>query len=225
MFVINITRQAYDQTWDLQHRLVRARRVGIVPDTLILVEHEPVITLGRRGDESHIVGSAEMLAARNVIVRRIERGGDVTFHGPGQLVGYPIIDLRDHRAGVSWYMHTLEDVIIGVLADWGITAYCQKGVIGVWVDDAKIAALGVRIEKRVTYHGFALNVNTDLSYFDLIVPCGLDNRAVTSMERILGHRVDMNEIRTQVARYLAGKFVAVVEEITLAELLEMLPKE
>ena len=188
--IIRLGRKAYDEVWDRQKKLVDERRLGTVPDTLILVEHDPVYTLGKNSNENHLLRSRDT----NIPVYQIERGGDVTFHGPGQLVGYPILDLRDHCQSVSWYMRTLEEVLIQTLGQFCIEARRRVGLTGVWVGEEKIAALGVRLSRWVSMHGFALNVNTDLNFFDGIIPCGIFEYDVTSMTRVLGKEVSMVEV-------------------------------
>ena len=188
--IICLGRKAYDEVWDRQKRLVDERRLGTVPDTLILVEHDPVYTLGKNSNENHLLRSRDT----NIPVYQIERGGDVTFHGPGQLVGYPILDLRDHCQSVSWYMRTLEEVLIQTLGQFCIEARRRVGLTGVWVGEEKIAALGVRLSRWVSMHGFALNVNTDINFFDGIIPCGIFEYDVTSMTRVLGKEVSMVEV-------------------------------
>ena len=188
--IIRLGRKAYDEVWDRQKRLVDERRLGTVPDTLILVEHDPVYTLGKNSNENHLLSSRD----KHIPVYQIERGGDVTFHGPGQLVGYPILDLRDHCQSVSWYMRTLEEVLIQTLGQFCIEARRRAGLTGVWVGEEKIAALGVRLSRWVSMHGFALNVNTDLNFFDGIIPCGIFEYDVTSMTRVLGKEVSMVEV-------------------------------
>ena len=188
--IIRLGRKAYDEVWDRQKKLVEERRLGTVPDTLILVEHDPVYTLGKNSNENHLLRSRDT----NIPVYQIERGGDVTFHGPGQLVGYPILDLRDHCQSVSWYMRTLEEVLIQTLGQFCIEARRRVGLTGVWVGEEKIAALGVRLSRWVSMHGFALNVNTDLNFFDGIIPCGIFEYDVTSMTRVLGKEVSMVEV-------------------------------
>ena len=188
--IIRLGRKAYDEVWDRQKRLVDERRLGTVPDTLILVEHDPVYTLGKNSNENHLLRSRDT----NIPVYQIERGGDVTFHGPGQLVGYPILDLHDHRLSVSWYIRTLEAVLIETLGQFFIEARRRAGLTGVWVGEEKIAALGVRLSRWVSMHGFALNVNTDLNFFDGIIPCGIFEYDVTSMTRVLGKEVSMVEV-------------------------------
>lgn len=206
MLVFELGIVSYSEALRLQHRLVAARREGRIEDVLILLEHPPAITLGRRGDEKNIVASRELLARLGIEVHRVERGGDVTYHGPGQLVGYPILDLRGYRQDVGWYMHSLEEVLIQALSDFGVEAGRLEGRIGVWIGDENIAVLGARIEEWITYHGFALNVSPDLSHFDLIIPCGLKEFAVTSMEEVLGEAPEMSEVRKRVAQRFGQVF-------------------
>lgn len=218
--ILNLSLEPYDSVLELQHRLVAARRDGGIQDTLILVEHPPVITLGRRGDASNILASGQGLAAHGIQVRRVERGGDVTYHGPGQLVGYPVMDLQQHRQDVGWYIGSLEEVLIRTLSDFGIAAKRLPGSIGVWLDErSKIAALGARIEDWITYHGFALNVAPNLSHFRLIIPCGLVGKEVTSMEKVLGRGVDMAEVRGRVSRNFSTIFNMKMRTIALGDLL------
>jgi lipoyl(octanoyl) transferase len=167
---------------------------GEIDDLLILVEHDPVYTLGKNADVNHLLQSRD----RTIEVFNVERGGDITFHGPGQLVGYPIIDLANYKKSVSWYMHSLEQLTIEVLSEFEISAKRVKGLTGVWVGDKKIAAQGVRLTRWVTMHGFSINVNTDLSYYNGIIPCGIFDRGVTSMEELLGSTQKMEKIRTLV---------------------------
>lgn len=219
MFLLNLDFVPYLEALDLQHRLVAARREGRVEDVLILLEHPPVITLGRHGDESNIVASRELLARLGIEVQRVERGGDVTYHGPGQLVGYPILDLRGHRQDVGWYMHSLEELLIGALSDFGIEAGRREGRIGVWIGEKNIAALGARIEEWITYHGFALNVSTDLSHFDLIIPCGYKDLGVTSMEEVVGVAQDMEAVKRAVAMHFGEVFNVGLKEAKREEIL------
>ena len=188
--VVCLGRRKYDEVWEKQKELVDQRRFEAVPDTLILVEHDPVYTLGKNSNEDHLLQSRD----KHVPVYQIERGGDVTFHGPGQLVGYPILDLHHHRLSVSWYMRTLEEILIQTLGQFGIEARCREGLTGVWVREEKIAALGVRLSRWISMHGFALNVNTDLKFFDGIIPCGIFEYDVTSMSQILGKEVSLVEV-------------------------------
>jgi lipoate-protein ligase B len=177
----------YRDAWAMQERL-HAEVLGGGEEQLLLLEHPPVITYGRRpGVEVNVTASAELLAQRGVEVVQSDRGGNVTFHGLGQIVAYPIIRLANHKLSVGCYVHRLEDVVIAALAKLGVEGHRDPAAVGVWVGDAKVCAIGVRIRRGVTMHGLALNVETDLSYFDLIVPCGLAGRTVTSLRQILGN--------------------------------------
>jgi len=194
----------YQDGLALQQTLVERRKRGEIGDQLLLLEHPHVITLGvkTRNDLSHVLESPQSLAAQGVELFESGRGGDVTYHGPGQLVGYPILELAGERRDVHRYVRDLEEVLIRTVSGFGIAARRIAGLTGIWVDeqgkDAKLAAIGVRISRWVTSHGFALNVNTDLSRFGLIVPCGITDKGVTSMERLLGHGVAMAEVEDAV---------------------------
>ena len=202
--VRRLGRVDYDAAVVLQKQLVEERRAGEIGDTLLLLEHPPVITLGARtrGKPTHIVASAEQLEHDGVAVRETGRGGDVTYHGPGQLVGYPIIDLNPDRRDVHKYVRNLEDVLILALEAFGIAGTRVDGLTGVWVGplggEEKIAAIGVRISRWITSHGFALNVATDLNHFNLIVPCGIADRGVTSIERQVGRAVPLPDVEDAV---------------------------
>jgi len=182
----------YADALRLQPEKVAARKAGAIPDTLLLLEHPHVYTLGRNGKREHLLVPAEGLHALGAEMFETDRGGDVTYHGPGQLVGYPILDLTRHRRDLGWYMRSLEEVLVRVAADFGIRAGRLPGAPGVWVGNEKLVAMGVHVSRWVTSHGFAFNVNTDLSYFRAIVPCGLRDKGVTSIERLLGRRVEMD---------------------------------
>lgn len=218
MLVLNLGLESYEGAWELQRRLVKARQEERVDDILILLEHEPVITIGRAGDASHILASEDELQEAGIQVYRIERGGDVTYHGPGQLVGYPILYLEAHALGVSDYMHALEEVLILTLSDFGLPATRRAGIIGVWVGDGKIAALGARVERGVTYHGFALNVTPNLEHFALIVPCGLTDARVTTMELELGKPVALQLVRERLVSNFSDVFAVPVEETSITHL-------
>lgn len=198
----------YRAAWSWQRELLSAVQRGDALHQLLLLEHPPTFTFGRAGRAEHLLASAPMLAARGAEAIRVDRGGDVTFHGPGQLVGYPILDLRAlwGAADVPRYVSSLERVISGALATYGIEAGCRDGRPGVWVGNDKIAAIGVRVSRGVTMHGFALNIATDLSYFDLIVPCGIRDGGVTSMERILGSAPSSVAVATRVEEAFADVF-------------------
>ncbi|MGH7567329.1 MAG: lipoyl(octanoyl) transferase LipB [Gemmatimonadota bacterium] len=196
----------YHEAWALQRELVAARGTGGIPDTLILLEHPPVITLGRSGTADHLLGSEAELRGRGVEFVATDRGGDITFHGPGQIVGYAIVDLAPRGRDLHRYLRDLETVLILALEEFGIRAGRAEGLTGVWVAEAKAAAIGIRVSRWVTHHGFALNVDTDLSYFDLIVPCGIADRRVTSMEALLGGPVDREAVEAALGRAFEAVF-------------------
>jgi lipoyl(octanoyl) transferase len=181
----------YAEAFALQRLLVEARKVDAIPDLLLMCEHPHVITLGRNGITGNLLASNRVLKQMNVDFQPTDRGGDITYHGPGQLIGYPILDLTAHRRDVRWYVNQLEEVMIRATADFGISAKRIEGCRGVWVEtpsgEEKLAALGVHLSRWVTSHGFAYNVSTDLRYFDLIVPCGIAGKRATSLERLFGH--------------------------------------
>ena len=203
IIVLDLGHRPYQEVWDLQKEMQVKRINTQIEDTLILVEHEPVYTLGKNADENHLLQNRD----ESVGVFQIERGGDITFHGPGQLVGYPILDLSNYKKSVSWYMRTLEQVTIDVLDEIGIEAKRSEGLTGVWVGDEKIAAQGVRISRWVTMHGFALNVNTDLSFYDGIIPCGIFDHGVTSIEQLLGEKQDMETVKQVVIKKFNQHFI------------------
>ena len=203
ILIQNIGRKSYKTVWDLQIKMQQQRIRGEIEDTLILVEHDPVYTLGKNADKDHLLQSRD----ESVDVFNIERGGDITFHGPGQLVGYPILDLSNYKKSVSWYMRTLEQVLIDTLIEFKIIAQRNDGLTGVWVGDEKIAALGVRISRWVTMHGFALNVNPDLSFYDGIIPCGIFDHGVTSMEQLLGKTQNNDNVKNVVIKKFNKYFI------------------
>ena len=198
----------YAEGLELQKRLVDERRAGRIPDQLVLLEHPPVITLGvkARSDRSHVLATPAALEAEGVELFETGRGGDVTYHGPGQLVGYPILDLRPDRCDVHRYVRDLEEVMIRTAAAFGTSAGRAAGLTGVWVGREKLAAIGVRIARWITSHGFAFNVTTDLAHFDFIVPCGIPDRGVTSLRRLLGRDVAMSDVEDAVVFAFSGVF-------------------
>jgi lipoyl(octanoyl) transferase len=231
--VVQLGQLDYGEGIRLQRKLIDLRKAGQIGDVLLLLEHSPVITLGRNARTAHVLASAEELVARGVEVFECDRGGDVTFHGPGQLVGYPIFDLRgfsrqpsavSHQEltsesfpswrktlGVVDYVRRLEEVFIRTCGDFGIATKRVPGLTGVWTEAepaAKIAAIGVHISRSVTSHGFALNVNTDLSYFNLIVPCGITAKPVTSMDKELGRELDLDAVARAVSRNFGSVFAS-----------------
>ena len=198
----------YEAALALQADLVTARKAGTIPDTLLLLQHPPVITLGVKVRQSreHVLASDDELRARGIGLFETGRGGDVTYHGPGQIVGYPILDLRPDRCDVHRYVRDVEEVMIRVCAGYGLTAGRIKGLTGTWLGADKIGAIGVRISRWVTSHGFAFNVSTDLEHFRLIVPCGITDRGVTSLERATGRPVPMAEAEDAIVREFAAVF-------------------
>lgn len=184
LWVVSLGLMPYEEALDLQRALARERITGAISeDVLLLVEHPPVVTLGRSAKARNLVASSDYLTSRGVELFDVERGGDVTFHGPGQLVGYPIIDLKRHRQDLHWFLRQVEGAIIATLAEYSIKAERSTGFTGVWTAGRKIASIGVHARDWVTWHGFALNVTTDLSYFEMIVPCGIDGVMMTSIQR------------------------------------------
>jgi lipoyl(octanoyl) transferase len=201
---IDIGRIGYARGLDLQHDLVERRKRGEIPDQLLIVEHPHVVTMGRNGHMENVLASPEILERSGIELHYTDRGGDVTYHGPGQIVGYPIFDLREWKRDVVAYLRALEQVLTEALAEFGIHGERQPGATGVWVDGAKVAAIGVHISRWVTSHGFALNLDTDLDYFKYIVPCGL-TQPVTSL-RVLGCHASRAEVTTSVARAFGRVF-------------------
>ncbi|HYD53882.1 MAG TPA: lipoyl(octanoyl) transferase LipB [Gemmatimonadaceae bacterium] len=225
LYVVNLGHLPYARAWELQREAAKARIAGEIPeDLLLLVEHPPVVTMGRSSKESNLVVSRELLAGRGVELYEVERGGDVTFHGPGQLVGYPIVDLKRHRQDLHWYLRQIEESLIRAIAGWALEGHRVEKYTGVWVGGGteavdgrkpeavsrKLASIGVHARDWVTWHGFALNVTTDLRYFDLIVPCGIQSVTMTSMARELGRGPDagptLGEVGDAVAVAMADVF-------------------
>jgi len=217
-YLLDVGLMAYDPAHALQLALVAARQREEIPDTLLLVEHEPVITLGRRGDEGHILATPETLAREGILVRRVERGGDVTYHGPGQAVAYPIVHLPSHGVGISDYMHGLEEAIIATLAEYGLRAHRRQGLIGVWIGENKIAALGVRVRHGVTFHGLALNVTPQMRHWGYIIPCGLTEGGVTSMALEMESPPPLREVVARLAAHLAQALHLIMHTVQLADL-------
>ncbi|HEY9289203.1 MAG TPA: lipoyl(octanoyl) transferase LipB [Candidatus Dormibacteraeota bacterium] len=200
----------YGEAWAMQQRLADARRAAIIPDTLLLLEHPHTYTIGRSGTRDHVFLSEAQLAERGITCLEVDRGGDVTYHGPGQLVGYPIFDLGT-APDVGGYVRRLEACLIEALADFGIPAGRLSGYTGVWIGEEKIAAIGVKISRGVTTHGFALNVSTDLGLFRHILPCGIPDKGVTSMAAKLGRAPTMSQVEDAVAAHFENRFALPVE--------------
>jgi lipoyl(octanoyl) transferase len=194
----------------LQERIAAARKIGAIDDVFLLCEHPHVITLGRNANRANLLASEHVLRQKGVELHPTNRGGDVTYHGPGQIVGYPILNLNHIKRDVGWYVRTLEETMIRASADFGVTAFRIPGKTGIWVQagesEEKLAAIGVHISRWVTSHGFAYNVSTDLRYFDLIVPCGIGDRKTTSLEKLVGRNVGLDEVKPRVMHHFAELF-------------------
>ncbi len=229
----------YEASLTLQQRLVAARKAGAIEDVLLLCEHPHVITLGRNGKRQNLLVSEQVLRQKGVEYFETTRGGDITYHGPGQIVGYPVLNLGAIRRDVVWYVRMLEEAMIRATADFRITAVREPGKTGIWVDAAqsssalatrhsplatseKLGAIGVRISRWVTSHGFAYNVSTDLRFFDLIVPCGMADRKATSLEKLLGRSVQQSEVAPRIAKHLGEIFGLELKNTSLKELLAKL---
>lgn len=197
---LDLGKRDYKEVWDMQRELHLKRVDGEIPDTLILVEHNPVVTIGKSGKSENIKMPVQMLKEKGIDLYHIERGGDVTFHGPGQLVGYPIFNIKQGLVGIKRFITMIEDVIIGVLADFDIKAEKRERLIGVWTEMGKICSIGIAVKRWVSFHGFALNVNTDLRYFDLINPCGFKDIKMVSMQEIIGQEVSMELVKKSTVR-------------------------
>lgn len=205
-YLVDIDLIEYRTAWDFQRELIAAKIKSDLPDILILLEHNPVITLGRRGNRQHIRASPEALIAEGINIYHVERGGEVTYHGPGQIVGYPIMNLGNWRRDVSWYIFSLEEVLIRTLGDFGIEGTRNRLNRGVWVADRKIGSIGVAITRWVTYHGFSLNVSPNMSHYHLITPCGLEGIEVTSLREFLGKEPDHRRVRDGISRHFQQVF-------------------
>jgi len=217
--ILDLGARDYKEVWELQKVIHEKRIVGEISNTLILVEHNPVITMGKSGQKGNVLLPVESLKDKGVDFYHIERGGDATYHGPGQLVGYPIFNVKDGLAGIKPFIAGIEEAIIATLADFGIEGRKKEKMIGVWMGKGKVCSIGIAVKKWVSFHGFALNVNTDLKYFDLIVPCGLKNVEMTSMQQILGKEVSMDEVKKSVIRDFGKIFKQDVTRKCLEEII------
>jgi lipoate-protein ligase B len=204
--VVWLGRVPYSQALDLQMRICDAKKQGFVKDVLLLLEHDPTITIGRSGKPNHLLANEDTLKSRGIEFWHVDRGGDITYHGPGQLVGYPLLLLGSRERDVHAYMRNLEESLIRLLARFGIDSSRDPRYTGVWTPRGKIAAMGVHISRWITRHGFALNVNTDLSFYDLIVPCGITGKSVTSMQKQLARDLDLAEVADQYIREFGSVF-------------------
>jgi lipoyl(octanoyl) transferase len=215
---VDLGRRDYLETWELQRRVVELRKKGAVPDVLLFVEHPPTYTLGRSGKREHLLVDRQTLSTLDAGFVETDRGGDITFHGPGQVVGYPILDLRRWATDVHAYLRALEEVLILALGRFGIEAGREAGFTGVWHPGGKLAAIGVHVSRWVTSHGFALNVNTDLDYFSRIVPCGLVGRRVSSMARALDAPVSPEHVRDELSSSFGSVFARTMTPVREVEL-------
>ena len=185
----------YKEAWQLQKDVLEARCNNKIKDTLFLLEHKNTYTLGKVADKNHLISTEKFLNDNDISVYEIDRGGDITYHGPGQIVGYPIINLNDWKKDTHKYLRALEEVIIKTCNNYGLKAERNKKYTGVWIEDRKIAAIGIKVKKWVTMHGFAINVNTDLSLFNGIIPCGIEDKDVTSLKNELGKKIDISKVK------------------------------
>ncbi len=206
----------YQEALKLQISLLEKRMKEEIEDVLLLLEHPPTFTIGRSGKYEHLLSNVEELKKRGIHFEAISRGGDVTYHGPGQLVGYPIVDLNKFKRDIYQYLRSIEEMIIYTLSDFNINAERIKGLTGVWVHDEKVASIGVGVKRWITYHGFALNVNTELSYFDMIIPCGIPGTKITSIKKILGDRENINMIKVESS--IINAFSKVFDRILIREI-------
>jgi lipoate-protein ligase B len=196
--IIDLSRRDYKEVWDMQKAIHGKRVAGDIPDTMFLVEHDHVITMGKSGKDKNVLVPMRLLKDKGVAYYEIERGGDVTYHGPGQLVGYPIFNIKEHLIGIKPFIQKLETAIIRVLARFDIDGHVREKMIGVWTPQGKICSIGVAVKRWVSFHGFALNVNTDLTYFNLINPCGMHDVNMTSMKEINHGEIDMQEVKEHI---------------------------
>jgi len=230
--LINLGLIDWAEAYGLQERVVAARKAGAIGDVLLLCEHPPTITLGRNGKQQHLLASEAVLRQKGVALHHTNRGGDITYHGPGQLVGYPILNLAAIRRDIGWYMRMLEEAMIRASADFGVTAVREAGKTGIWVASApgaktsaapeKLAALGVHLSRWVTSHGFAYNVSTDLRYFDLMVPCGIADRKATSLEKLLDRTIAVSEVAAPLAKHLGAVLNLEMQALPRVQFLEAL---
>ena len=222
----DLGRMSYQQAWDFQEErlkekteLKRAGKNELITNELYFVEHNPVFTLGKSGHEENVLLSPEQLAKKGIAYFHINRGGDITFHGPGQIVGYPVFDLEQFKTDLGWYLRSLEEVIIRTIAEYDITGERSKGETGVWIEpgrkgyERKICAMGIRCSRWVTMHGFALNVNTDLDYFNYIIPCGIQGKQVTSIQRELNTEIPIEEVRHKLRHHFTEVFDLELSEL------------
>ena len=219
MNIIDLGQKDYKEVWDLQKKIHAKRVENKIENTLLLVEHEPVITMGKSGKVENLLFTAGALKEKGISYYKIERGGDVTYHGPGQLVGYPIFNVKEGLAGIKPFVYKMEDAIIKTLSDFNIAGEKQDKMIGVWAEGKKICSIGIAVKKWVSFHGFALNVNTDLEHFNFIIPCGLKNVTMTSMQAITGKELAFDEVKKSIVKSFSQVFKTAAKERCLDEII------
>src|SRR6266700_5279622 len=226
--IVDLGLIGYAEAWELQKRVVAARKAGAIEDVLLFCEHPHVITLGRSGKRRNLLASESVLRQKGVEYFETTRGGDITYHGPGQIVGYPILNLGAIRRDVVWYVRMLEEAMMRATAEFGINAERVAGKTGIWVrvgaTEEKLAAIGVHINRWVTSHGFAYNVSTDLRNFELIVPCGIADRKATALEKLLGRNIEQKEVAPRIAKHLGELLGLEMKEASRIELVEKLER-
>lgn len=217
--ILDLGQKDYKEIWDLQKIIHKKRIDREIEDTLILVEHKPVITMGKSGKENNLLIPTKSLKDKGIDFYRIERGGDVTYHGPGQVVGYPIFNIKDGLIGIKPFIDRIEDVIIATLKEFGIKGKKRTKMIGVWTETDKVCSIGIAVKRWVSFHGFALNVNTNLKYFDYIIPCGLKDVTMTSMQKILNKKISINEVKEFLVKNFSSFFKKNIERRCLKEII------
>lgn len=217
--ILDLGKKDYKEVWDLQKVIHQKRIEGEISDTLIIVEHNPVITMGKSGKDDNLLMPFKKLEEKGINFYRIERGGDVTYHGPGQIVGYPIFNIRDGLIGIKSFIKRIEDIIIATLKDFNIKGEKKEKMIGVWTESGKICSIGIAVKRWVSFHGFAFNVNTDLNHFDYIVPCGLKNVTMTSMQKISNKSVSMDDVKKSIIDNFGKLFNRETKAICLEEII------
>lgn len=218
LIVVDIGRTKYSEAWDLQKEIFAARLDNRIGDVLLLTEHNHVYTLGKAADDNHLLAGEEELRRKGIDVHWIDRGGDVTYHGPGQIVGYPILDLNRYYTDIHRYLRDIEEVIIRTLKEYTIVAERDKEFTGVWVKDEKIAAIGVKVSRWITMHGFALNVNTDVGYFDRIIPCGIFHKGVVSLQQCVARPIPLLDVQHHLVHHFSHVFNVRIKQISREEL-------
>ena len=217
-YVLDLGLIEYEKAYNLQKHLAAARKACRIDDLLLLLEHPPVITLGKRANKENILASPEALSREKIKLVEVDRGGDVTYHGPGQLVGYPIINLGNYDKDIHRNLRNLEEVLIRLLEEYGLEAGRKEGYTGVWIGEKKVASLGIKVSKWISYHGFSLNVNPSLRHFSLIKPCGLAPEKITSLKRLLEQKIDLSQLQRRLIKHFGDVFALEMSEVKWEEL-------